>query len=118
MIVPIVLYMAAEAYNEIGTDRQEVWNLLNSVRTRAESTPEKKFRTAHYWERGFELAFEGQRKHDLMHWEVLGKALKLFGEASSVNRKENKPYPVYRNSTEGKHELFPIPLKGYKVILN
>ncbi|MDE8698372.1 hypothetical protein PZH42_31165, partial [Bacteroides cellulosilyticus] len=25
-----------------------------------------KFRTALYWERGFELAFEGQRKYDLL----------------------------------------------------
>ena len=29
-----------------------------------DSTPEGKFRTALYWERGFELAFEGQRKYD------------------------------------------------------
>ena len=49
--------------------------------------------------------------HDLIRWGVLGKALKLFGEISSVNQKENKPYPAYRNFTEGKHELFPIPLK-------
>lgn len=76
-----------------------------------DSTPEGKFRTALYWERGFELAFEGQRKYDLIRWGVLGKALKLFGEISSVNQKENKPYPAYRNFTEGKHELFPIPLK-------
>lgn len=133
-----VVLMAAEAYNETGTDRQKAWDLLNSVRTRAEatsiteanydemmsvrkkthnltfiddSTPEGKFRTALYWERGFELAFEGQRKYDLIRWGVLGKALKLFGEISSVNQKENKPYPAYRNFTEGKHELFPIPLK-------
>ena len=133
-----VVLMAAEAYNETGTDRQKAWDLLNSVRTRAEATsiteanydemmsarkkthnltfiddsaPEGKFRTALYWERGFELAFEGQRKYDLIRWGVLGKALKLFGEISSVNQKENKPYPAYRNFTEGKHELFPIPLK-------
>ena len=131
-----VVLMAAEAYNETGTNRQKAWDLLNSVRTRAEatsiteanydemmsvrkkthnltfidnSTPEGKFRTALYWERGFELAFEGQRKYDLIRWGVLGKALKLFGEISSVNQKENKPYPAYRNFTEGKHELFPYP---------
>lgn len=93
-----VVLMAAEAYNETGTDRQKAWDLLNSVRTRAEatsiteanydemmsarkkthnltfiddSTPEGKFRTALYWERGFELAFEGQRKYDLIRWGVL-----------------------------------------------
>ena len=31
-----VVLMAAEAYNETGTDRQKAWDLLNSVRTRAE----------------------------------------------------------------------------------
>ena len=50
------------------------------------STPEGKFRTALYWERGFELAFEGQRKYDLIRWGVLGKALKLFrGRSVIVN---------------------------------
>ena len=34
-----VVLMAAEAYNETGTDRQKAWDLLNSVRTRAEATP-------------------------------------------------------------------------------
>lgn len=33
-----VVLMAAEAYNETGTDRQKAWDLLNSVRTRAEAT--------------------------------------------------------------------------------
>lgn len=37
-----------------------------------DDTDEKgKFRTALYWERGFELAFEGQRKYDLIRWNVL-----------------------------------------------
>ena len=31
----IGMVMAAEAYNETGTDRQKAWDLLNSVRTRA-----------------------------------------------------------------------------------
>lgn len=133
-----VVLMAAEAYNETGNAPSIAWELLNRVRTRAgatpiteanyeelmaarkkthpltfidDTTPQGKFRTALYWERGFELAFEGQRKYDLIRWGVLGKALKLFGEASSVNKKETKPYPAYQTFTEGKHELFPIPLK-------
>lgn len=131
-----VVLMAAEAYNEVGKTEQ-AWILLNSVRQRAGATSytsanydqlmavrkkthdlpfitdgdeQGRFRTALYWERGFELSFEGQRKFDLIRWGVLADALKLFGENSSVNKKENKPYPAYQNFVSGKHELLPIPL--------
>lgn len=131
-----VVLMAAEAYNETDNTPQ-AWTLLNSVRQRAGATPytsdnydqlmanrkkthnlpfitdgdeQGRFRTALYWERGFELSFEGQRKFDLIRWGVLADALKLFGEKSSVNKKENKPYPAYQNFVKGKNELLPIPL--------
>lgn len=131
-----VVLMAAEACNETG-NTAEAWRLLNSVRQRAGATAytdanyeelmavrkkthalpfisdgdaQGKFRTALYWERGFELSFEGQRKFDLIRWGVLADALKLFGEKSAVNKKENKPYPAYQNFVAGKHELLPIPL--------
>lgn len=133
-----VVLMAAEAYNE--TDNSpEAWNLINSVRTRAKATPitsanyatllkapkvydlpfisdadEKgKVRTALYWERGFELAFEGQRKFDLIRWNILPEALNLFGTKATVNKNladDKKLYPAYLNFTKGQHELFPIPL--------
>ena len=132
-----VVLMTAEAYNELGNNQAEAWRLLNLVRQRAgatamdesnyntlmrarkathnltfidDSTPQGKFRTALYWERGFELAFEGQRKYDLIRWGVLGQALTLFGEQSAVNKGSNLAYPAYRNFTSGKHELLPIPL--------
>ena len=75
-----------------------------------DSDEQGKVRTALYWERGFELAFEGQRKYDLIRWGVLKEALTLFGEKSYVNRTTNKAYPAYINFVSGKHELFPIPL--------
>lgn len=125
-----VVLMAAEAYNETG-DTSEAWKLLNSVRKRAgarEITTENytelikekvyklnfisdaddagKFRTALYWERGFELAFEGQRKYDLIRWGVIKEALTLFSSRSSVK----SSYPAGDNFQKGKHELFPIPL--------
>ena len=89
-----VVLMAAEAYNETG-NTPKAWELLNSVRKRSgateittrnyksllktnelmkkldfidDSDDTGKFRTALYWERGFELAFEGQRKFDLIRW--------------------------------------------------
>lgn len=96
-----VVLMAAEAYNETN-NTPEAWNLLNSVRSRAEATPVTtanyatlmkapkvydlpfindgdeagKFRTALYWERAFETAYEGQRKFDLIRWGILGDALR------------------------------------------
>ena len=127
--------MAAEAYNETG-NTTEAWKLLNDVRVRAGATPIStanyssllkapklydlpfipdgddagKFRTALYWERAFELAFEGQRKYDLLRWGILKEALVLMGNATSVNKVANQPYPAYKNFETGKHELFPIPL--------
>ncbi|WP_300701551.1 RagB/SusD family nutrient uptake outer membrane protein [Bacteroides sp.] len=133
-----VVLMAAEAYNETG-DTPQAWILLNSVRTRSGATPitnanykellkapkvydlpfiqdgddQGKFRTALYWERGFELAFEGQRKYDLIRWGILKEALEAFGSKSVLNKPISKSdaYPAYKNFTSGKHELFPIPLK-------
>lgn len=130
-----VVLMAAEAYNEIGQP-SEAWNLINQVRARAgaavvtadnyaavykapkvydlpfisDGDEQGRVRTALYWERGFELAFEGQRKFDLIRWGVLKEALTLFGEKSKVNSGKTKPYPAYINFQTGKHELFPIPL--------
>lgn len=96
-----VVLMAAEAYNEIN-DIPKAWELLNDVRARAHATEINssnyaslmkapkvydlpfisdgdeagKFRTALYWERAFETAYEGQRKFDLIRWGVLGDALR------------------------------------------
>lgn len=126
-----VVLMAAEAYNEIGNS-PEAWNLLNMVRTRANATPVTSlqeyrtvqpnlydlpffngggadvFRTALYWERGFELAFEGQRKYDLIRWGVLGDVLKLFQD--NMDTKLKGKYVAGEKFVKGKHELFPIPL--------
>lgn len=127
-----VVLMAAEAYNETDYTTQ-AWALLNRVRERSEATPVTstnyaslmkapkvhdissfisdadeagKFRTALYYERGFELAFEGQRKWDLIRWGILGDALKLFNEKCAIA--DN--YPAGKNFVKGKHELFPVPL--------
>lgn len=133
-----VVLMAAEAYNEIG-NTAEAWKLLNQVRTRSNATPidasnyatlmkapkvldlpfiddsddKGKFRTALYWERGFELAFEGQRKYDLVRWGILKEAIVLMGTISKVNTSAaagKEPYVAYKKFQTGRDELFPIPL--------
>ncbi len=133
-----VVLLAAEAYNELG-ETAMAWDLINSVRERAGATPittanyqrfvgrnlakipvneylddsseQGKIRMALYFERGLELAFEGQRKYDLIRWGILDKAIKMFGERSSLNSGSTKPYQAYQNFIHGQHELFPIPLK-------
>ena len=146
--------MAAEAYNETGNTAQ-AWTLLNSVRTRSGATPVTsanyaefykapkvynldfiadgddagKFRTALYWERAFELCYEGMRKYDLLRWGVLAESLQAAQNYIATwvpgpnehitddaranwngNTWANSNYIAGRNFQTGKHELFPIPL--------
>lgn len=129
-----VVLMAAEAYNETG-DTSRAWELLNSVRQRAGATAitttnyttllkepkvlnlpfiddtndAGKFRTALYWERGFELAFEGQRKYDLIRWGIMKEAVQLVGEKTELNTSARTTYAAGINFQKGKHELLPIP---------
>lgn len=134
-----VVLMAAEAYNETG-NTTEAWALLNKIRERAGATQvnslaeyrkvqphlydlpffnsgsaQDDFRTALYWERGFELAFEGQRKYDLIRWGVMANAVKLFGQKTAANTGTNHLYLAGDNFVSGKHELFPIPLDEIQV---
>ena len=126
--------MAAEAYNETG-NTTEALRLINLVRARSgateitldgnyadlmkapkvydlpfisDSDAQGKIRTILYWERGFELAFEGQRKFDLIRLNVLGDALVLF-QNNMPDALKGK-YIAGTNFVKGKHELFPIPL--------
>lgn len=135
-----VVLMAAEAYNEIG-NMEEAWRLLNRVRKRAGATEvntsnysafykapkvynlsfiddgneQGRFRTALYWERGFELAFELHRRFDLIRWGILEDALRLTGESTDVNKSAEKAYMAGQNFVKGKHELFPIPLDEIQI---
>lgn len=135
-----VVLMAAEAYNETGETAQ-AWKLLNRVRQRAGATEitsanyaslmkspkvydlpfiedgdeAGRFRTALYWERGFELAFELQRRFDLLRWGVLGDALQLMASKTAVNLSSEKAFMAGFNFVSGKHELFPIPLDEIQV---
>lgn len=129
-----VVLIAAEAYNEL-KNTAEAWNLINQVRGRAKATTLNltnyntmmkapavwdldfiddadevgKIRTVLYWERAFELAFEGTRKYDLIRWGILKEAIQLFGEKTVVNSNNKNAFPAAGNYQTGKHELFPIP---------
>lgn len=135
-----VVLMAAEAYNELGKTL-EAWSLINKVRERAEATQinssnysdfykapkvydlpfiddgneQGRIRTALYWERGFELAFELHRRFDLVRWGILAEAVKLTGDKSVVNASSEKAYIAGDNYEKGKHELFPIPLDEMQI---
>ncbi|MDE6627900.1 MAG: RagB/SusD family nutrient uptake outer membrane protein [Muribaculaceae bacterium] len=127
---------AAEAYNEL-KQPDKAWELISQVRTRANASPvdastfatvyakarqsrnpefipdgseQGKIRQALYFERAFEMCYEGVRKFDLIRWGCLYDALKLFGENSVVNSGTNLAYPAYRNFIPGHSELLPIPL--------
>lgn len=131
-----MVLLAAEAANELG-DAPRAWDLINRVRIRAVATPVSlanynsvmapvkakvtlpyiddsteygKVLTMIYFERGRELAFEGQRKYDLIRWGVLGQALRLFGSMSAVNAGKNMAYPACRNFVDNRNELLPVPL--------
>ncbi|MDD2285267.1 MAG: RagB/SusD family nutrient uptake outer membrane protein [Paludibacter sp.] len=137
-----VLLMAAEAYNERGNSTEAV-KLINQVRARAnapvwdenavggkytdlfkapqvadlayidDSDMKGKIRTALYWERGFELCYEGTRKYDLIRWGILADAIQLH-----KNTRFGAGYAAPKNFQKFKHELLPIPLNEIQINSN
>ena len=69
-----------------------------------------RFRTALFWERGFELAFEGHRKYDLIRWGILKEALALPADHDTRANQGEDAFIAKTTFQSGKHELFPIPL--------
>ncbi|MEG1586612.1 MAG: RagB/SusD family nutrient uptake outer membrane protein [Bacteroidales bacterium] len=136
-----LVLMAAEALNETNRTAEAV-ELLNLVRNRAgiaplevdfsnyaaiykapkvldldfidDATITGKFRTALYWERGFELCYEGSRKFDLIRWGILKQSIDNIYSAHQADPLYKfvglNHYPASKNFVSGKHELFPIPL--------
>jgi len=82
-----------------------------------------KIRTALFWERGFELCYEGLRKYDLIRWGILGKLFKGWNmpkfspgfNTQAVTNSASWGFQAPLTFTEGKHELFPIPLSEIQV---
>ena len=125
-----VVLMYAEALNEMGRTSEAITQ-LNRVRARVGLTPlatdfsnyvaiykapkvknltyindadnQGKFRTALYWERGFEMCYEGTRKYDLIRWGILNDA--IMNTTTSLGA----AYGAKTRFITGKNELFPIP---------
>jgi hypothetical protein len=66
------------------------------------------FFTAIQNERAWELCFEGERRNDLIRWNMLGAAIRATQTAVLAIR-SNFSYPAGTNFVEGKHQLYPIP---------
>ena len=67
-----------------------------------------KIRTALFWERGFELCYEGNRKYDLIRWGILYESVMLHKNTPSTH------FLGWQYIKKGQHELFPIPLKEFE----
>ena len=102
----------AEAYAEVnGTSDGKALAALNDVRNRSEATPLTlsgdgnvadivDFRSAVLRERSIELAFEGDRRYDLLRYGIYVDVMNAIGGYDELN--------VYKTRAE-RHRLFPIP---------
>ncbi len=121
-----VLLIYAEALNEWkGYPTTEAYAAINKVRRRGWGYPsntatcdlpagmsQDEFRKAIRNERGYELAFEGHRRLDLVRWGIYAQTIKETYNTLRdwwTNDSDNFNYIIYQYTLEGKHELCPIP---------
>ena len=107
-----VLLIYAEAYAEVhGTSDGKALGVLNEIRNRSEASPLSlsgegnvsdivDFRSTVLKERSIELAFEGDRRWDLIRWGIYVDVMNAIGgqDEQKVNKARSE-----------KHRLFPIP---------
>ncbi len=119
-----LLLLRAEVENELnGGPDQLAYDAINMVRRRAYGQPVTtadpavdlvglnyaSFFTAVQNERAWELCFEGERRSDLIRWNILGPTLLATKQATLAIR-SNFNYTASTNYVEGKSELYPIPV--------
>ena len=68
-------------------------------------------------ERAYELAFEGNRRQDLIRWgiyyeTIVNTYIKLIGWYPEAN------YVAYQYTQKNKHELLPIPARDMSLMEN
>src|SRR5690606_25042323 len=109
-----VLLMYAEAQNKLSPGSTEALNAVNAVRARAHATPLTAISDeAIHKERLLELAFEGQRKYDLVRWGLLEQ--KVRQTKALMKTLENDPNFINDDWTSlGEPNLGPdgIPESG------
>ncbi|GBU08776.1 membrane protein [Bacteroidales bacterium] len=104
-----LLLLYAEVLNELGQDSK--YDYINMVRNRAglpglSAMSQEQFREHMYNERAWELAFEGNRRFDLMRWGNYVERLKMWNTQAGPN------------AIKGKHELWPIPQREIDINSN
>ncbi len=127
-----VLLLYAEALNEWHKrPTAEAYTAINMVRRRGYGLPVAtpssvcdlsgldyaSFQQAVRDERAYELAFEGQRRQDLVRWGIYYQSIKKT-EQDLVNwYSEGATYYICSEFTqEGKHELLPIPQRDLDLL--
>ncbi len=138
-----VLLMAAEAENEVNGPTPKAYDYLNRVRARVKITPyngtnfatlypnwqaagaginlsdpKDAFKEALFWERGWELCYEGHRRNDLVRWGRLVSTIKNVVKPDYVakNNTFNANLKVISpQNIKDYHVLFPIPDKEMKI---
>ena len=141
-----VLLMAAEAENEVNGPTSKALNYLNRIRSRVGLTgytgtnflllypswqfedagldlsdPRDRFREAIFWERGWELCYEGHRRNDLVRWNRLIPTVRnvVRPDHEAINNTLNTNLKVVSNiNIKDHHVLFPIPLEELGVSNN
>ena len=135
-----LLLLYAEALNEAdGGPSSEAYDAINQVRRRgfglsiSEPSPladlpagltQEEFRQAVRDERSYELAFEGQRRCDLVRWGIYVPTIRSVYKSLMKWHEAAPDYFIGAQYTqEGKNELLPIPLRevdlcGYEQNLN
>ncbi len=120
-----VLLLYAEALNEWHkSPTTDAYSAINMVRRRAYGLPVntpssvcdlsgmsyEQFRQAVRDERGYELAFEGHRKQDLVRWGIYYETIRSTAEdLATWHEQMPSLYIISEYTVKGRHELLPIP---------
>jgi hypothetical protein len=114
-----VLLMLAEAENEVNGPTSVAISALKQVRDRARAsdvsalaTSKEELRRLIQNERFLELAFEGNRKFDLIRWDIFTSTMNQIGSSIQTTAPSNFRYAsLAGRSITVRDNLFPIPIR-------
>ena len=127
-----VMLLYAEALNEINQGpNATAYEMVNMVRRRgfglslhqtgkadlASGMGYEEFKQAIRDERGYELAFEGHRRQDLIRWGIYYETvMQTAQEMENFVDGGSSVYIASRYTQKGKHELLPIPQREMQLM--